>query len=170
MKVKVATVYVILLLSMTTVSAFAHGDAATSGWRAALLFGLSLGIGTVLALAGWLFRRQFALEELIVGLTTTTAVVHGILGLIYWDKLLVLNGIGFMGLLAIYYLPLTFLQPFRWMAHIGLIIMTVATIVAYFVTHGLWIDALAAATKAIEVALLGLLILGLQRKRTLSIA
>jgi len=99
----------------------------------------------------------------IIILTLITAVIHLSLG----GSMFILNGLGYLALLAAYLLP----QPFfakrhgliRWL----FIAYTLLTIILYFVFHidGSWQqDGLGLATKLAEVILVLLLFLDGQRK------
>lgn len=76
--------------------------------------------------------------------------------------MLLLNGLGYIGLLAALYFPLNWLKglrtPLRW----GLLLYTIVTLAGYFALHTpAQYDALGLLTKGIEVALLGLVIVRL---------
>ena len=91
----------------------------------------------------------------IIILTILTALIHIALG----EPLFILNGLGYLALLAALYLPLfkRWNRLIRWV--FGLYVLL--TIVLYFVFHpeGSWQqDGLGMATKLIEVILLLLLI------------
>lgn len=90
----------------------------------------------------------------IIVLAVITALIH--LGLNFPDLIFILNGLGYLGLIAACYLPLSFLAPFRRWARWALIGFTALTIVLWVVfgqrsTIG-YVD------KAVEVLLLALLI------------
>lgn len=92
----------------------------------------------------------------IIILTLFTAIIHFSLG----EPLFILNGLGYLALLAAYFLPIAPAQRrhrlIRWL-FAGYIILT---IILYFVVHsgGHWQqDGLGLATKMIEVILLLLL-------------
>ncbi len=95
----------------------------------------------------------------IIALTLTTALIH-----LYLsggtDTLFILNGIGFLVLLAVMYLPMPFLDPYRSIASWGLVAFSAVTIVAYFVVNpDPFGSALGLLTKAIEVAIIVLVVM-----------
>jgi hypothetical protein len=72
------------------------------------------------------------------------------------------NGVGYLGLLGLLYLPIPAIAPYREMVRWALMLFTVATIVAWLFLGSR--DLLGYATKAIEVVLVLLLFLdGRQR-------
>ena len=92
----------------------------------------------------------------IIGLTVITAVIHFALG----RPLFILNGLGYLALLAMLFLPISRLQPWRTAVRWGLIFYTGITIVLYFFAHrgGLWMeDGLGLMTKMVELILILLL-------------
>jgi len=101
-------------------------------------------------------------KALIIVLTLVTAAVHLSFflsdpggGLIYG-----LNALGYVGLLALLYLPLPFLTPYRRWVRWLLIGFTALTIVAYLifgVINREWTVPLGPIDKLIEVVLIGLL-------------
>ncbi|MFN2135147.1 MAG: hypothetical protein ACK2UK_04280 [Candidatus Promineifilaceae bacterium] len=92
----------------------------------------------------------------IIILTVITAIVHFSLG----GLLFTLNGLGYLALLAAYFLPVDLLQRYhRWIRWLfaGYLLLT---IVLYFVfnSDGSWLtNSLGLFTKAIELILLVLL-------------
>ena len=99
----------------------------------------------------------------IIGLTIVTAVIHVVLG----SPLLILNGLGYLALLAVLFVPLSQLQPWQRFARWGLIGYTVLTIILYFVAHrgGIWMeDGLGLGTKMVEIILVLLLLVSQQNK------
>lgn len=100
----------------------------------------------------------------IILLTLATAVIHFWMAVKFPDMRMIftLNGIGYLGLLGLLYLPLDVLAPYRNLARWALIAYTAVTIVAFFyVTFSsgwsVWDDPIGLATKAIEVVLIVLL-------------
>lgn len=92
----------------------------------------------------------------IIILTLITAIIHLSLG----QPLFILNGLGYLALLAGYYLP-ALANWHRWIRWL-FIGYTVLTIVLYFVFHadGSWQqDGLGLVTKMVEVVLVLLLLL-----------
>ena len=95
----------------------------------------------------------------IIALTLFTAAIHFVLG----DLIFILNGLGYLTLLAIFMLPRfkAWQKAIRWL----LIAYSAVTIVGYFVVHrdGSWqMDGLGVMTKLAEVILILLLLYGLQ--------
>lgn len=134
----------------------------------AISFGAAIvvtGLAWFVARRGWL--RFSWIDYGVIALTTMTGVIHLLIGLT-GEWLLLANGVGFMGLLGLIYLPFTFLRRWRTVLVAGMIVYTLVTIAGYFVTHD-HVDNLGLATKAVEVLLIvGLLALvlpipGLQR-------
>ena len=108
--------------------------------------------------------RIGGLQVGIIVLTLATAAIH------FWmaskfpemRTIFMLNGIGYLGLLGVLYLPLGFLAPIHNLARWALIAYTAVTIVAFFyvtLSNGwsLWDDPIGLVTKAIEVVLIVLL-------------
>ncbi len=61
--------------------------------------------------------------------------------------------LGYLVTLAALYAPLRVLSPVRWLARLGLLMVTVATIAAYFVVVGFYFDTLGLVDKAVEAVL-----------------
>jgi hypothetical protein len=94
-------------------------------------------------------------------LTLATAVIHLYLGLSFGNTLFVLNGLGYLGLLAALQLPIPQLARFRGAVRWVLIGYAVLTIVLYFIDNpGMTIGYV---DKAIEVALIVLLLVDAYR-------
>jgi len=103
------------------------------------------------------------LQWAIVLLTLFTAVVHLWLGISIPDTIFLLNGLGYLGLLGLLYLPLGFVAPYRNLVRWGLIAYTAVTFFAW-----VFIGArgpLAYANKAGELALIVCLWLEWQQSR-----
>ncbi|HEX2142359.1 MAG TPA: hypothetical protein VHK28_08840 [Candidatus Limnocylindria bacterium] len=102
-----------------------------------------------------------ALTAAIVGLALTTAYIHlGLGGLLF-----TLNGLGYAGLAAIYLLgaaaPHPLARTFSWAPRVALIGYAALTIVAWAI-EGPYFD-LAYITKAVEVTLIALVVVDIQR-------
>ncbi|MGI8648935.1 MAG: hypothetical protein ACR2KW_00940 [Rubrobacter sp.] len=95
----------------------------------------------------------------IIILTIATALIHFRLAFFFPtpDSLFLLNGIGYLGLLGLLYLPLDSLRRFRQITRLVLLAYTVLTLALWFVITGGQGNALAYADKVIEVALVVLL-------------
>ena len=108
--------------------------------------GLSLGVG-------------------IFVLTVATAVIHlylaftaiGSMGFNFGVMLFILNGLGYLGLLAVLQLPIRQLARFRSAARWALIAFAALTIVLFFVMAPVY-TIIGYVDKAIEVALIALLL------------
>ena len=98
-------------------------------------------------------------------LTLATAVIHLYLaftaipyyGLNFGVMLFILNGLGYLGLLAALQLPIPRLARFRSAARWALVGYAALTIVLFFLMAP-WYDIIGYVDKAIEVALIALLI------------
>lgn len=95
----------------------------------------------------------------IIILTVATALIHFRLAFLFPtpDLLFLLNGVGYLVLLGLLYLPLGGLTRFRPVVRLALIAYTALTIILYFVIVGFQGNALGYATKTIEIALIALL-------------
>lgn len=100
-------------------------------------------------------------QMIVVGLAAATALIHLVLGVLSggsFGLIFILNGLGYLGLVAaLYFLPQTAgMRPqVRW----ALIAFTAVTVVLYFVANraaGLT-QPLGMITKVIEVALIAML-------------
>lgn len=93
----------------------------------------------------------------IILLTIATALIHLVLAFVFPPTmvLFILNAIGYLVLLAAYFLPqfARYHNTIRWL----LIAFAAVTIIGYFALNGLKMDPLGLITKAIEVALIVLL-------------
>lgn len=98
-------------------------------------------------------RKQWG----IVILTLTTAVIH--FSLLFPDLLFILNGAGFLVLLAAYILPINYFRQKRSLIRSAFMAFTLVTIVAWVaIGDKSWpAGMLGYFTKAVELSLLGLL-------------
>src|SRR5918998_1372972 len=90
-------------------------------------------------------------------LAVGAAFIHLYLGLSFGNTLFVLNGIGYLGLLAALQLPIPQLARFRGAARWALVGYAALTIVLFFLMAP-WYDIIGYVDKAIEIALIALLI------------
>ncbi len=100
-------------------------------------------------------QRQFGLKQIaIVILTLATAFVH--LSLLFPDPLFILNGLGYLALLAAYFLPLPFTKDYRGLVRWIFIGYILVTILAWVVMGDKtwWVGYI---TKLIEIVLVVLL-------------
>ena len=99
-------------------------------------------------------RAQLGLLQIsIIVLTAATAVIH--FSLVFPNPLFILNGLGYMSLLAARYLPVSQLRDYRRLLRWALLGYTALTVVLW-VIMGARIP-IAYADKVIEVALIVLL-------------
>lgn len=92
----------------------------------------------------------------IIVLTLATAIVHlVILNLESIDILFTLNGLGFLGLLALYFLPIPIAQKYHNLVRWAFMAYTAVSILAWVIVGSP--SALAITDKAIEVVLIILL-------------
>ena len=97
-------------------------------------------------------------------LALATAVIHLYMGLSWGNTLFVLNGLGYLGLLAALLLPIPALRRLRGITRLVLLGYTALTIVLYFIeAPGM---AIGYADKAIEIALVALLLADAYRARS----
>ena len=107
------------------------------------------------------------MQYAIIALAAITGIIHLALGLRFccaelMPVLFILNGIGFLDLVAAYYFG-GYISPklveMRGLIRWALIAFTAVTIIAYFAVHGFeFHGALDIFTKAVEVALIILLL------------
>jgi hypothetical protein len=100
----------------------------------------------------------------ILLLTLATAAMHLYLGLSFGNTLFVLNGLGYLGLLAALRLPIPQLVRFRGAVRWALVGYTALTIVLYFIDNPGMI--IGYVDKAIEVTLIALLLVDAYRARS----
>lgn len=136
-----------------------HADGPIT-WRTfvPLIAGL---VGAVIAcgVAKMVSSQVVPLDMGIIGLTALTGVLHLVLGLA-GSRLLLLNGVGYLGLLALVYLPVAPLQQLRIPLRIILGLYTLVTFVGYFWLHSpAQYDVLAILSKVIEALLIVLIAL-----------
>lgn len=96
------------------------------------------------------------MKLVVIILTAATAAIHLILGIVAMrgDVLFILNGLGYLGLLAALYAPLAFLKPYRCWARWALIAFTAVTILAWVVITRGDSTPIGYLDKAIELALI----------------
>lgn len=105
------------------------------------------------------------LQLLIVAMGTITAVLHLILG-VGGELILLLNALGYIALLVALFAPTPQLVAQRPMLRVALLVYTTITFLAYFMLHSIeQYGTLDIATKAIEMALMILLIVRLIQLR-----
>lgn len=181
-----STILLSFLFLLSVIPALAHGGDEEGGAEAAAsstgftltgstILGIAVVASIVVAIGLVTVKSSLNLRQVqfgVIGLATMTAVIHLLIGLN--EFILLLNGLGYLALIAgIYLLPpfKGFRGPLTWV----LIGYTIVTIVLYFVSHP-WgyehgsLDRLGLVTKAIEIALAGLVLVEWwQRQRTPSL-
>lgn len=97
----------------------------------------------------------------VVLLALATATIHVWLAFQFPspDPLFLLNGLGYVGLLAALYLPLPFLEGFKGIIRLVFILFTALTIVLYFAINGFFFNPVGYTDKIIEVVLVSLLLI-----------
>jgi hypothetical protein len=106
-------------------------------------------------------RPKFGLLQVgIVVLTMITAAIHLWLGISFSDTLFLLNGLGYLVLLAGLFLPLSFTQGRRDLIRWALIGFTALTILAWLVMGEKTLPqaTVGYVTKAVEIVLIILLL------------
>jgi hypothetical protein len=106
--------------------------------------------------------RLGALQIGIIVLTVATALVHLGLGLTSFDPMFILNGVGYLVLVGALYAPIPQLRAYHSRIRWGLVAFATVTILGW-IAIGLRIP-LAYVTKAIEVVLIGLLVMDARQK------
>ncbi len=153
-------------LSLPVLPAFAdggHGDpvddhdgeVASGSWSMPIL--LSIGAGIVVA-GGAATTKKFNPFQLgVIGLGVAVGLVHLILGF-GGDTLLLLNGAGYLALLAAIFMPLGQFDQYNQLIRIGLLGYTIVTLLGYFLMHSpAQFSTIGIVTKGLEIALLGIL-------------
>lgn len=105
--------------------------------------------------------RLGRLQVAIIVLTIATALIH--LSLLFPDVVFILNGLGYLGLLAVLYVPLAIFANRRGLARVLLMAFTAATIAAWIVMGSR--TAIGYIDKIIEIILIILLWLENQRSK-----
>lgn len=103
----------------------------------------------------------------IVVLTIATALIHFRQAFLFPtpDLLFILNGLGYLGLLAALYLPIPQLSGYKNIVRFALIGFTALTFVLYFAINGFSFFPIGYADKAIEAVLIALLIVEARSSR-----
>ena len=117
-------------------------------------------------LAFILSKKSFSLLQLaLIGLGSMTSFLHLGIGL-RGKGLLLLNGLGYIGLIYAFFLPISFLVNWRnWVVWL-LLGYTAVTFVGYFATHSVSMFSwMAILTKVIEFSLMGLLLVKIWQSR-----
>lgn len=98
------------------------------------------------------------LHLLLIAAVLVTTVIHLYLGLAFGDVLFLLNALGFVGLTALYLLPIKMLQPYRGLVRWVLMGYSLLTIIMWAIMNGK-LDAPGIAAKSVEVLIIILLFL-----------
>lgn len=103
----------------------------------------------------------------IIALTIATALIHFRQAFLFPtpDPLFVLNGLGYLGLLAALYLPMPQLSGYKNIIRFALIGFTALTFVLYFAVNGFFFLPIGYADKAIEAVLIALLVIEARSSR-----
>ena len=103
--------------------------------------------------------RFGAMQVGIIVLAIITAIVHLYLAIfqMHNDLLFILNGLGYLGLAGLLYLPLPMLASYRGIVRWVFIVFSAVTVMAWVLIGSR--DLLAYVTKVVEVALIALLYL-----------
>lgn len=122
-----------------------------------------------IVLAFILSKKSFSFLQLgLIGLGSMTAFLHLGLGL-RGRGLMLLNGLGYVGLIYALLLPISFLVAKRTWIYWLLLGYTVVTFVGYFVTHSVSMFSwMAIITKVVELGLMGLLLIRIWQVRKAS--
>ena len=110
------------------------------------------------------FRDSYpVMEYAIVATIAITAFIHLFVGL-EGDLLLILNGLGYIALASVRFLPqLQQKMPLN-ILNGATIIYTIITIIGYFVVHG-GVETVGLITKAIELALIALIFVNIRQSQ-----
>lgn len=108
--------------------------------------------------------RIGALQIGVIVLTIATALVHLQRGIEFGMPMFIANGIGYLVLVAALYAPIAFLMPYRKWVRWALIAFTLVTIIGW-VAIGDKAEMVGWITKAIEVALVVLLLLDMRQNK-----
>jgi hypothetical protein len=110
--------------------------------------------------------NKSTLRTLIIVFTLITALIHLIAGIRFTDYLFILNALGYLVLLVAVLRPFAFLQGQERLVHYGFIAYTAVTIIAWLVINGDFTNPLGVGTKIVELLLIIVLWLHLQRTTT----
>ncbi len=136
-----------------------EGDVHAGPSNTSYVSGGIAGAALLVAGAAFLFSSQLSIMTLVgLALIGATGVIHIMVGSIWGDTLLLLNGIGFFGLGILWVLPNQFIPNQKRILGIVLALYTLVTILGYFFTHDHY-DFVAILTKAIEAPLLIILVI-----------
>ena len=153
------------ILSSTISPVFAHGEDGNAGIIEEVLgSNITLFIGasllTLITVSIIILLRQATMTRWQIGIAGFTALsgfVHLGLG-VRGDFLLLLNGLGFLVLLTILFLPIRLLQEKQQIILWLLLGYTVVTFMGYFLTHPIGgYDKLGLITKVVELGLMACL-------------
>ena len=171
-----ATVFAILIMAGQVSPVLAHGGEDDSALtRAADILSATFAamVALIVVFVIWApgHARLRPVQYGIIGLGMITALIHLLEGLnaAPW---LILNGLGYVGLLGALYLPLGILARVRNQIRWTLIGYTLLTIILFFVTHpwGMYrgsFEWLGLGTKAIELSLIGLMFIEFKHRQDL---
>lgn len=97
----------------------------------------------------------------IIILTLITAIIHLYLGTSFGNPLFLLNGLGYLTLMVLYFIPSPAVFRYRGIIRWLYIGFTAITVILFFVFNGAeaWQSTLGLITKAVEIVLIILLFL-----------
>ncbi|MGB1287566.1 MAG: hypothetical protein ACPG7F_13585 [Aggregatilineales bacterium] len=154
---------IVLSLFLIVPSVAAHGGDGITKWT--LIIPAASLIGALI-LVGGMWRSQGSrlsmLNYAVAGLIVITGLMHIAIGIQAEDILLLANGVGYMVLGALRYMPLPTLDNVRQLTGFALVPYILVTIAGYFILHE-GVDVLGLINKVIEVVLLAGLLLELMR-------
>ena len=106
----------------------------------------------------------------IIILTLITALIHLALGLGDGNTLFILNGLGYLALMVLYFMPSPAIFRYRGIIRWLYIGFTAVTVILFFLFNGAnaWQSTLGLITKAVEIILIILLFLDGRRSVDLS--
>lgn len=139
---KAVLFWVLVLVMITVLPVAAHGgDEEVAAGAIATSSNVSLlGISGFLSLLSVAVIHRFTSESWtfwrwgVVGLTVLSAFIHLGFGL-RGDLLLLLNGLGYIGLLALLVAPIAFLAAYQQWVRGLLLVYTAVTFIGYFALH-----------------------------------
>lgn len=122
---------------------------------------VSLGLAFVLTGGTWIIKRDKFTEVQYgtIGLMIGTGLIHLILGL-RGETLLILNGLGYAGLIGLRFLPILKQQSRILFLDWGILVYTAVTIIGFFVLHDTS-DTVGLMTKGLEVILMLFVFVGI---------
>lgn len=158
-----------LSVSLMPILAFADGGHGENEGGSAAIGPIPLSIGIALVAVAILYVvpsiKASIVQYSIVGLGAITAVIHLMEG-IEGDTLLLLNALGYIALLILFFIPVAAVSQRRFHIWVVLLVYTLTTFVAYFLLHSIGeYGILALFTKVVEAGLAIALIADFSQER-----